>query len=106
MVSLPGKEVFKEALSFSSSLNFLELALDERTVNLKTANPSKEIDPIGLSCTQEILSTDLLDGWLRSDSLLCGKKHQASSSTLNEYLYRKIIIDMIFCPFIIFSTLK
>lgn len=43
MVSLPGKEVFKEALSFSSSLNFLELALDERTVNLKTANPSKEI---------------------------------------------------------------
>lgn len=43
MVYIPGEYVLKEVFVFSLSLNFLELALDERTVNLKTANPSKQI---------------------------------------------------------------
>lgn len=43
MVFFLGKEVFKEVLSFFSFLNFLELVFDERIVNLKIVNFSKEI---------------------------------------------------------------
>lgn len=43
MVSIPGKKVLQDAFGFSLSLNFPELPFDERTVNLKTANDSKEI---------------------------------------------------------------
>lgn len=38
-----GEYILEEVFQFSLLLNFLELALDERTVNLKTANTSKEI---------------------------------------------------------------
>ena len=59
-----------------------------------------------MSYKQEVLHTDLLDGWSRSDPLFYDEKHQESSSTVNKYLYNKIIIDMVFHPFIICSTLK
>lgn len=38
-----GEYFLEEVSQFSLPLNFLELALDERPVNLKTANTSKEI---------------------------------------------------------------
>lgn len=43
VVSISNKEVLKETSGFSLFLNFLELVLDERVMNLKTTKRSKEI---------------------------------------------------------------